>query len=159
MAVPRLQGDKPFIELDPRRLEGKESQAATIAGAEKLGRRVSPDEMQPIDAVICGSVAVGRDGSRLGKGGGFSDLELAIVSALGLVNEKTPVMTTVHDLQVLDEPIPMLAHDIVLTHFATPGEVVVCDKRERQRLSLRAELLNEEQRTSIPLLRRLLGDT
>jgi 5-formyltetrahydrofolate cyclo-ligase len=157
MAVPRLQGVKPFIELDPARLKGKESQAATIAGAEKLGRRVSPEEIQPIDAVICGSVAVGRDGSRLGKGGGFSDLELAIVAALGLVNEQTPVMTTVHDLQVLDETIPMLPHDIVLTHFATPEEVVACGRRERQHLSLQPELLNQEQRASIPLLRRLMG--
>jgi 5-formyltetrahydrofolate cyclo-ligase len=157
MAVPRLAGDKPFIELDPRRLAGKETQAATIAGAEKLGRRVSPDEMRPIDAVVCGAVAVSANGSRLGKGGGFSDLELAIVSELGLVSSDTAVLTTVHELQVLDEPIPMLPHDIVLTHFATPEGVVVCERQERRALSLRPGLLNEEQRTAIPLVRELLA--
>jgi 5-formyltetrahydrofolate cyclo-ligase len=156
MAVPRLQGDKPFIELDPARVRGKESQAATISGAEKLGRPVAPEEMQRIDAVICGSVAVAPDGSRLGKGGGFSDLELVIVEALGLIDSSTPVMTTVHELQVLDEPIPMLSHDIVLSHYATPSEAIECSGRSRGALELHAELLNEEQLTSIPLLRRLL---
>jgi 5-formyltetrahydrofolate cyclo-ligase len=30
--------------------------------------------LQPVDLVVCGSVAVNREGTRVGKGGGFSDL-------------------------------------------------------------------------------------
>jgi 5-formyltetrahydrofolate cyclo-ligase len=29
--------------------------------------------------VVCGSVAVNRQGARVGKGGGFSDLEFALL--------------------------------------------------------------------------------
>jgi len=35
--------------------------------------------MEPIDLVVCGSVAVNAQGVRVGKGGGFSDLELALL--------------------------------------------------------------------------------
>jgi 5-formyltetrahydrofolate cyclo-ligase len=157
MAVPRLQGERPFIELDPARLRGREAQAATITGAERLGRKVAPDEMRAIDAVICGSVAVNEDGARLGKGGGFSDLEFAIVRSLGLIADETPVMTTVHALQVVTQPIPMLAHDITLTHFATPQRAVECRRDRAQPSGVHPDLLNDEQRTSIPLLASLLG--
>jgi 5-formyltetrahydrofolate cyclo-ligase len=165
MAVPRLHGDKPFIVLDPAILGRNPARAATIAGAEKLGRPVAPEDMQPIDAVICGAVAVRPDGARLGKGGGFSDLELAVVRSLGLVTETTPVMTTVHSIQVLDEPIPMLPHDIALTHFATPDAVYTClghpglvEGRIGGLPTVQRHLLNEEQR-AIPLLQRLMANS
>jgi 5-formyltetrahydrofolate cyclo-ligase len=157
MAVPRLQGERPFLELDPALLKGREGQAATIAGAERVARRVAPEEMRQLDAVVCGSVAVRPDGSRLGKGGGFSDLELAIVHGLGLIDAEAPVFTTVHSLQVIEEEIPMLRHDIVLSHFATPEGAVKCSGRRPGLPALRGDLLNEEQRTSIPVLRRLLS--
>jgi 5-formyltetrahydrofolate cyclo-ligase len=157
MAAPRLRGEKPFVELDPARLAGREAAAATIGGAARYGRLVAPEEMRLIDAVICGSVAVNRDGGRLGKGGGFSDLEYAIARQLGLIRPATPVMTTVHQLQVIEEPIPMLRHDIVVTHFATPAEAVRCRRGREQPDGIRAELLNEEQRQSIPVLRRFLS--
>jgi 5-formyltetrahydrofolate cyclo-ligase len=113
--------------------------------------------MRHIDGVVCGAVAVREDGARLGKGGGFSDLEFAIARSLGLIDESTPVMTTVHELQVLTEAIPMLDHDVALTHFATPGRVVECGRRRRQPAGVHAGLLKEEQRTGIPLLARLLA--
>lgn len=34
--------------------------------------------------------------------GGFSDLELALAAAPGLIDAATVVVTTVHDLQVVD---------------------------------------------------------
>ena len=52
----------------------------------------------------------------------------------------------------------MLAHDIILTHFATPDRADACASRERSGLRIRPELLNEEQRTDIPLLSLLIGD-
>ena len=66
----------------------------------------------PVDLVVTGCVAVGEDGARLGKGGGFSDLEFALAAAAGLVDERTVVVTTVHDVQVQPEGIdPDGAHD------------------------------------------------
>ena len=47
-----------------------------------------------------GSVAAGEDGARLGKGGGFADLEFALASAAGLIGPQTVAVTTVHEVQV-----------------------------------------------------------
>ena len=38
-------------------------------------------ELAPVDLVVTGCVAVGVDGARLGKGGGFADLEFALATA------------------------------------------------------------------------------
>jgi 5-formyltetrahydrofolate cyclo-ligase len=124
MAVPRLRTARCFIELDPRRLHGKLRQAATIGGASALGRLVGPDALGAIDLVVAGSVAVNRRGARVGKGGGYSDLEFAIARTLGLVDDRTPVLTTVHELQVVRTAIPMTAHDVPVDLIVTPQRVI-----------------------------------
>ena len=68
--------------------------------AARSARTVDFDAMTPVDLVVTGCVAVGEDGARLGKGGGFSDLEFALAAAAGLVDDDTVVVTTVHDVQV-----------------------------------------------------------
>ena len=52
--------------------------AATAAGAARHGEGVRFDQMEKFDIAIVGSVAVAREGARLGKGGGFADLEMGI---------------------------------------------------------------------------------
>src|SRR5262245_64200579 len=42
MAVPRLRQAKCFLRLDPKRLGTRLAEAATIAGASKLGQPVTP---------------------------------------------------------------------------------------------------------------------
>src|SRR5262245_47522021 len=106
MAVPRLRELKCFIELDPSKLEENIRQASTIQGAFRFGRSVRPEDMRQIDLIVCGTVAVNPDGARIGKGGGYSDLEFGLAREVGLVRDKTAVVTTVHDLQVLDEEMP-----------------------------------------------------
>ena len=125
MPVPRLTSEKCFLELDPERIQDY-SFASRIKGAFKLGQLVHPGEMRPIDLIVCGSVAVARDGARLGKGGGYSDLEYALALNLGLVGPHTPILTTVHPVQVVERPIPMTRHDISLDYIVTPEEAVRC---------------------------------
>ena len=78
MAVPRLRSEKPFIELDPTKLKCSPYAASSIKGAGEHGRPVTLKEVPQIDLVVCGSVAVNHEGARLGKGGGYSDLEFAL---------------------------------------------------------------------------------
>ena len=46
--------------------------------------------------VVCGSVAVNRRGARLGKGAGYSDIEVALLQEAGLIGPSTVIVTTVH---------------------------------------------------------------
>jgi 5-formyltetrahydrofolate cyclo-ligase len=131
MAVPRLREIAPFIALDPSLLEPSRLwQASSIQGAFAVGKPVALKQMRRIDLIVAGSVAVSRDGARLGKGGGYSDLEYALCRQAGLVAEDTPIVSTVHGMQVVPEgAIEMTAHDISLDWYATPEGVVQATSR------------------------------
>jgi 5-formyltetrahydrofolate cyclo-ligase len=157
MAVPRLRNARPFIELNPallrRKLGDDWGRAATIRGAFRYGRPVRLEEMLPIDLVVAGSVAVRRDGARLGKGGGYSDLEFALACQAGLIGEATTVVTTVHTLQVVERPIPMTRHDVALDYIATPQEVIATGQRYGQPAGIYWDELPPQKLAAIPVLR------
>jgi 5-formyltetrahydrofolate cyclo-ligase len=67
MAVPRLREERPFVLL---------RNEATIKGAMREGRAVAVGELERVDLVVCGSVAVNQAGARVGKGGGYSTSSL-----------------------------------------------------------------------------------
>jgi 5-formyltetrahydrofolate cyclo-ligase len=162
MAVPRLAERDPFFVLDPAHLADPPRKAASIRGASRSARTVALDDMEPVDLVVTGCVAVGEDGARLGKGGGFSDLEFALAAAAGLVNARTIVVTTVHDVQVqATGAIPTTAHDMHVDVVATATRVLHCPRRRGHRLpKLDWTQLTDEKIGAIPLLgelRRLSG--
>ncbi|MFI1290834.1 5-formyltetrahydrofolate cyclo-ligase [Streptomyces sp. NPDC020792] len=89
------------------------------------------DALRPVDVVVLGSVAVNRDGARIGKGAGYSDLEFALLTEAGLIRRDTLVVTTVHTLQVIDDPIPVTDHDVKVDLIITPEEVIECTAPHR----------------------------
>ncbi|MCO6005134.1 5-formyltetrahydrofolate cyclo-ligase [Actinoallomurus purpureus] len=131
MAVPRMASLQPFFLLDPASLDLPPERAAEKRGAAQVARRVGVEDMQPIHIVICGSVAVNRSGARIGKGAGYSDLEVALLIEAGLVTEQTTIITPVHQLQVVDEEIPETEHDFSVDLIVTPDEVIECPARRR----------------------------
>jgi len=155
MAVPRLAEPEPFFLLDPAHLADPPRKAASIAGASRSARRVSVAELEPVDLVVTGCVAVGADGARLGKGGGFADLEFALATAAGLIGPATLVVTTVHELQVRPAgEIPTAAHDAPVDLVVTPERVIDCRPRRGPRPTdgIRWAELTEEKIAAIPLL-------
>ncbi len=119
MAVPRLREERCFRLLEPgTRL------APTVARGVSQGRPLAPGEVPPIDLVVVGSVVVGPRGERIGKGGGFADLEWGVLSDFGKVSRETRVATTVHALQRTDRLLPVLPHDLPLDLAVTPQETV-----------------------------------
>jgi 5-formyltetrahydrofolate cyclo-ligase len=155
MAVPRLAEAEPFFALGPDHLAEPPRKAASISGAARSARRVSLAELAPVDLVVMGSVAAGEDGARLGKGGGFADLEFALASAAGLIGPGTVTATTVHELQVRPAgAIPLTAHDVPVDLVITPGRVIDCRGRRgpRPQAGLRWEELTAEKIAAIPLL-------
>lgn len=131
MAVPRMATLKPFYLLDPASLRLPPEEAAEKKGSEQIARHVGVDKVRPIDVVICGSVAVNRSGTRIGKGDGYSDLEVALLLEAGLVTEPTTIVAPVHQLQVIEEKIPESRHYFSVDLIVTPDEVIQCERRRR----------------------------
>jgi 5-formyltetrahydrofolate cyclo-ligase len=131
LAVPRLAGPKPFYELDPARLPLPPAEAALPKIAATFAKTVDTDEMRQVDLVVCGSVAVDRRGARLGKGAGYADIEVALLQEAGLISETTPIITTVHDLQVVDDDLPETSHDFSVDFIVTPTQVIECGPPRR----------------------------
>src|SRR5689334_11811279 len=152
MAVPRLRSDKPFIELDPKKLKCSPFAASSIKGAAQYGRPVTLKEVKEIDLVVCGSVAVNRGGARAGKGGGYSDLEFALLTEQKKIGVKTPIVTSVHPLQIVDEEIPMTEHDIPLSAIITPSSLIEFKPRFSRPKGIYWKILPEEKIAEIPAL-------
>jgi 5-formyltetrahydrofolate cyclo-ligase len=159
MAVPRLRTQQPFIELDPAKLNCSAYTASSIQGAAKFGRLIGLDGMKKIDLIICGSVAVNRRGARVGKGGGYSDLEFALLTESKKISKKTPIVTSVHALQILDQELPMTEHDIPLSTIVTPGEIIEIDANFARPKGIYWRMLPQEKIDAIPILQSRRDDS
>lgn len=153
MASPRLRNG--FIVLDPQKIPSdKVGLASTIKGAFIFGEKVL-ERVPVIDLKVAGSVAVDIYGGRVGKGGGFSDLEYAILKALGAISEETPIVTTVHELQIVDS-IPMDTHDVPMDYLFTPQRVVKTQRKYPRPEGIYWDKLSSRDIESIPVLKLLL---
>jgi 5-formyltetrahydrofolate cyclo-ligase len=156
MAVPRLRDLECFLELDPARLGTRALQAASIKGAERLGRPVRLEAMPPIDLIVCGSVAVNGKGARVGKGGGFSDLEYGLLAETGKVGPRTPIVTTIHPVQMVPQQIEMRTHDIPVDVVVTPDGPIPLRAAFPRPRGIYPEALDDRKIEEVPVLARLL---
>ena len=159
MAVPRLTSTRCFVELTAEDLQRQNISIAESAIARKAlacGKLVSFAEMEPIDLVIVGCVAAGPNGGRTGKGAGFADLELAMLQEFGLVQIDTPIVTTVHPLQIVEDlRLPMQGHDWALNWIVTAEEVIETNTSYPRPIGLNWDSIRSEQLEQIPILRKL----
>jgi 5-formyltetrahydrofolate cyclo-ligase len=155
MAVPRLTSRDCFILLSPETLAVSPFEASSIKGAFQHGRPMAPENLPEIDLVVLGSVAVGENGERIGKGGGYADLEYALLRRFGKVNPGTPVVTTVHQVQVLKATVPMTEHDAPLNLFVTPHRTRRYPKHRKVPEGIYWDHLTEDKILSIPILQEL----
>ena len=151
MAVPRLSEELPFYRLDPTTLPVSPNEAAARNVVARVAPKVGVDEMQPVDLIVCGSVAVNRQGVRLGKGAGYSDIEVALLQEAGLIGPNTTIVTTVHSLQIVDHDLPETRHDFSVDLIVTPDEVISCDTPRRPK-GLVWEDLTPDKIAAIPVL-------
>ncbi|MEU1679751.1 5-formyltetrahydrofolate cyclo-ligase [Micromonospora zamorensis] len=154
MAVPKLATPKPFYLLDPANLTAPIETAVTSSGAPQVAPIVGPAEMRSVDLIVCGSVAVTRhSGVRVGKGAGYSDLEIALLTDAGLATTETAIATTIHQTQLLDDELPVADHDFSVNFAITPNEVVACRPDRRRPSGIIGSNLRQDQLDSIPVLR------
>ena len=154
MPTPRIRNG--FLLLDPRKIPPHAyREASTISGAYRWGIPVKPWDLPKIDLVIVGSVAVDKRGIRLGKGEGYAELEWGILAECGKVDQNTPIITNVHDVQVIDEEIPYDVYDLPVDIIVTPTRIIrTCPVKEKPR-GIYWNLLPEKKLSEIPILQEL----
>ncbi len=157
MAVPRLVDERCFVELTAEDLLQRGIELASVSlwqGALEHGRLVTFEQMQPIDLVVTGCVAVTRSGGRTGKGAGFADLELGMLREVQLLPTSTPIVSTVHALQVVeDSRLPMQRHDSALDWIITPEEAIETHSPYPQPGGIDWDAVQPDQYESIPALK------
>jgi 5-formyltetrahydrofolate cyclo-ligase len=157
--VPELTEGFPFVRLDPEKLTagGVDFElAATSQGFLAHGEPVSFEDMEMLDFIVVGCVAVTAAGGRTGKGGGFADLELGIFRELGKLKPGAPIATTVHSTQLVDDRrLPMLPHDSALNYIATERELIDTRTPYSQPAGVDWERVQPDQYRNIPFLKAL----
>jgi 5-formyltetrahydrofolate cyclo-ligase len=119
MPSPKLKNGYLFIKASE--VYGNEDIASTIKGAFKYGKKI--EMFSVVDLVVEGSVAVDMNGNRLGKGGGYGDREISELFHQKAIDENTPIISTVHDVQIV-EKVPVETHDKKINMIVTPKEVI-----------------------------------
>jgi 5-formyltetrahydrofolate cyclo-ligase len=74
-----------------------------------------------------------------------------LLANAGLISDNTTIATTVHDLQLLDEPPPRANHDFTVDLIVTPTTVIHCGPPHRPP-GLTWDTLSPDQITAIPAL-------
>ncbi len=90
---------------------------------EPIGVRLGVRAISQVDAVLVPALAVGRDGHRLGRGGGHYDRTLALLTALVVKTAMPHRIAVVFDDEVLDA-VPFDALDQRVSAVVTPGDGV-----------------------------------
>ncbi|XP_003460773.2 methenyltetrahydrofolate synthase domain-containing protein isoform X4 [Cavia porcellus] len=129
---------------------------ATAQGVRDFSTPVGLDSSVLVDLVVVGSVAVSERGWRIGKGEGYADLEYAMMVSMGAVSERTPVVTIVHDCQVLDFPEALLEdHDLTVDYILTPTRVIATGCERPKPAGIIWSKVSPEMLEKIPVLRSL----
>ncbi|OBS75052.1 hypothetical protein A6R68_14411 [Neotoma lepida] len=143
------------VKVDPDKpLEGVRLLA--LQGVRNFSVPVSLDSSVLVDLIVVGSVAVSEKGWRIGKGEGYADLEYAMMVSMGAVHKGTPVVTIVHDCQVVDIPEALLEdHDLTVDYIVTPTRVIATGCARPKPTGIIWSKVSCEMLTKIPVLRNL----
>jgi len=154
MLVPGFRG---FVIVDGSSIpRGALRAAASPRGSLTYGSRVRALEGVEIDLFLAGSLAVDKRGGRLGRGDGQQDLEYAVLRELGAVDDSTPVLTFVHDVQVVAQ-VPMEIHDVPADYIATPSALLKAEGGYKKPRGVIWDLIDSATVGKYPLLKLLAG--
>jgi len=156
---PRLRSGF-FSRLDPDSISpDKLKECTTSKGVAAFGEPVDLNAEFNVDLVVVGSTAVcPRTGARVGKGEGFAELEWGILTEMrNLDPNRTLVVTTVHDLQVVNDiPADQLTqHDVPVDIIVTPTRTINVAERAPKPSGVFWELLSPQKLAQIRVLQQL----
>ncbi|KYO37923.1 methenyltetrahydrofolate synthase domain-containing protein isoform X1 [Alligator mississippiensis] len=129
---------------------------ATSQGVKDYSVPIGLDAKVKVDLVVVGSVAVSEKGWRIGKGEGYADMEYAMMVSMGAVTEDTPVVTIVHDCQVVDIPEELLGdHDLTVDYILTPTRTIKTNCKRLKPKGIIWQKVSYEILGKIPILKNL----
>ncbi|XP_009952097.1 PREDICTED: methenyltetrahydrofolate synthase domain-containing protein, partial [Leptosomus discolor] len=129
---------------------------ATSQGIKEYSVPVGLDGKARVDLVVVGSVAVSEKGWRIGKGEGYADMEYAMMVSMGAVQEDTPVVTIVHDCQVIDIAEELLDdHDLTVDYILTPTRTIKTNCKRPKPQGIIWQKVSSEMLGKIPILKSL----
>ncbi|KAM3960643.1 methenyltetrahydrofolate synthase domain-containing protein lost [Aphomia sociella] len=157
--VPRLQtGFLNRLEL-PEGQTGPAAirQAVSRNGMETYGKAIGIEDSVSLDLVVMGSVAVSKEGYRIGKGRGYGDLEFGLMMHMKAIKPDTVVVTTVHDCQVFDTlPAELFGpHDVPIDIIVTPTQVIETQRMSQRPIGILWHLLSNRRLELMPVLGQL----
>ncbi|XP_074406881.1 methenyltetrahydrofolate synthase domain-containing protein isoform X3 [Zonotrichia albicollis] len=143
------------VKVDPDKpLEG--ARLAALQGVRDFSVPVGLYSKAQVDLVVVGSVAVSEKGWRIGKGEGYADMEYAMMVSMGAVQEDTPVVTIVHDCQVLDIAEELLGdHDLTVDYILTPTRTIQTHCKRPKPRGIMWHKVSSEMLGKIPILKTL----
>lgn len=126
-----------------------------LQGEEDTYEEIDINGIEKLDMVVVGSCAVSRQGHRIGKGNGYVDLDVGILTYLGGITKDTLIVTTVHDVQVYDTLPENLfqSYDLILDMIVTPTEVIRVSKRLHRPEGIEWNLLSSRRLEIVPVLK------
>ncbi|KFQ35070.1 Methenyltetrahydrofolate synthase domain-containing protein, partial [Mesitornis unicolor] len=129
---------------------------ATAQGVKEYSVPVGLDGKARVDLVVVGSVAVSEKGWRIGKGEGYADMEYAMMVSMGAVQADTPVVTIVHDCQVVDIAEELLEdHDLTVDYILTPTRTIKTNCKRPKPQGIIWHKVSYEMLEKIPILKSL----
>ncbi|MGX1195305.1 5-formyltetrahydrofolate cyclo-ligase [Metabacillus sp. SLBN-84] len=147
--TPRLKAG--FIMLKREWVpSGEERKAVSLKNIRQYGKEISLSELPKVDLFVAGSVAVHKDGRRIGKGEGYSDREYAIMRELG--NPDIPVISTIHSIQVTDEDFKVDTYDLPVDYIVTEQGIIETDTPYQKPDGIQWDLVTEDEKKEMPVL-------
>ncbi|XP_013165284.1 PREDICTED: methenyltetrahydrofolate synthase domain-containing protein, partial [Papilio xuthus] len=131
--------------------------AVSRNGMEVYGQPIGIEDTVTLDLVVMGSVAVSKEGYRIGKGRGYGDLEFGLMMHMKAIKPNTLVATTVHDCQVFDTfPAQLFGpHDVPIDLIVTPTQVIETQRMSQRPTGILWHLLSNRRVQLMPILGQL----
>ena len=157
--------------------KGDEVFASTLDGLEMFGKNITLKEIQnlgkidliiqskmsiffkiniyKIDLMLTGASAVSKNGVRFGKGHGFFDLEWGMFANLKIVDENTPIIAVVHDVQVVNFDLEPSETDIIVDCIITNKQKLSTKRKKSRPSGIYWDLLEKGMLEAPPPLQEL----
>ncbi|KAI4702919.1 hypothetical protein J4E81_001792 [Alternaria sp. BMP 2799] len=162
-----------FVLLHPGRIaENKYEIAACLDGMEKpgIGRSVSlaqmRDEGLKVDLCVTGGLVFNAQGVTIWEGHNLFEIQYAMLSDLGVLHHKTPVVAVAHDCQVVDEAAlgvekvtvsPTRKGEVQCDFVVTPDKLYEIEGAVKPSGGVDFDVIDPEGVENIPPLQELRG--